>query len=378
MPTVALPGTDSPATTSWVSPGGTFYIYSNVKLPTGRTMANGSKNILVQTLNLYVAGRSGSVSIRPYFGNNPRGSSTSYGAQSTPSKKSMAVGVHASGGSNTNYGVHWGGGGVNFRRGGGGSTQSSGSSSWGSSLSGTMTYAEAPAAPTPIGISGATATSLTAKFSGNSDGGSSITGWSLQYSKNSNFSGATTVSSNGTTTVTGLDPDTTYYFRAAGKNAVTTNAGTTGPWSSTFSGKTLASTPGAPGDLELTPLSSTQVKLTWTAPSSDGGSAITGYKVQQSKNSDFSDSTTATLGNVLTWTSGTLDTGTWYFRVRAVNANGDGTWSSSKSNTVTRTGYPTVILGGSEVQKPGKVYLGGTWAVKPVKTYKGGQWITLL
>lgn len=374
MPTISLPGTDSPATTSWVSPGGTFYIYSWVTLPLGRAMANGSRNIYVQNLKLYVAGRSGSVSIRPYFAGGARGSYVSYAAQGTPSKKTLTVNTHVNGGVSTNYGVYWGGGGVNFRRGGptSGQTESSGSSSWDTSLSGTMTYAEAPPAPTPTGVDQATPTSLRARFTSAGDGGTSITGWSLQYSKNSNFSGATTVNSTGTTVVTGLEPDTTYYFRAAGKNAVTNNAGTTGPWSTTFSGKTLESTPGAP-TLTLTALSSTQVKLDWAAPTVTGGSPITGYDISQDGDvvASVSDST-------LTWTSGVLDTGEHKFRVRAKNANGEGTWSEEKSTTVTRTGQPKVYLSGTAVRKPMKVYLGEDWQPKPVKVFTGGQWLTLL
>lgn len=375
MPTLTLPGTDSPATTSYVSPGGSFYIYSNVTVPQGRAMANGSKNIRTLSLSLYVAGRSGTVSIRPWFG-GARGSYVGYGAQSTPSKKTMAVNVQTVGGGTHQYGIYWGGGGVNFRRGGSGSTQSSGSSSWGSSLSGTLQWAQAPAAPTPIGIDAATPTSLRAKFSGNDDGGSGITGWVLQYSENSNFSGAKSVTSGGTSTISGLKSNTTYYFRAAGKNAVTDQEGTTGPWSTTFSGKTLASTPGPP-TLSKTAVGATQTKLNWTTPS-NGGSAITGYQVQYSKNSNFSGATTVNLGLVLTWTSPVLDTGNWYFRVLAKNANGNGTWSNVVTSQVTRTGYPKVLLDDAFVGKPMKVYLSGDWAIKPVKVYKDGQWVTLL
>jgi len=375
MPTLTLPGTDSPATTSYISPGGSFYIYSNVTVPQGRAMANGSRNIRTVSLSLYVAGRSGTVNIRPYFA-GARGSYTGYGAQGTPTKKTMSVNVQTAGGGTFPYGIYWGGGGVNFRRGGGGSTESSGSSSWGSSLSGTLQWAQAPEAPTPIGVDSATSSSLRARFSANDNGGMTTTGWVLRYSKSSNMSGAKTVASSGTTTVTGLDPDTTYYFQAAGRNPVTDYEDTTGPWSTTFSGKTLSATPGPP-KLSRTAIGATQTKLTWTAPNS-GGSSITGYRVQYSKNSNFSGATNVDLGNVLTWTSPVLDTGNWYFRVLAKNANGNGTWSNVVTSNITRTGYPKVQLSGDFVGKPVKVYLSGNWAIKPMKVYQGGQWVTLL
>lgn len=380
MPTVALTGTDSPSTTSYVTPGVSFYIYSMFQVPLGRAMANGSRNIYVISLNLYVAGRSGTTSVRAYFAGSPRGSYFNAGAQATPSKKILSVGSQANGGGTFQYGCYWAGGqgGLNFRRGGSGSTQSSGSSSWGSSLSGTMSYAEAPPAPSPIGADQATATSLRARFSNAGDGGSKITGWVLQYSKNSNMSGAKTVTSTGSSTITGLTPNTTYYFRAAGKNIVTDNAGTNGPWSSVFSGKTLASTPTAPRNLKRANSGASASKLTWQAPSNNGGSSVTGYQVQYANNQSFTSPTTSSVGNVLTWTSPSLGIGTWYFRVRAVNANGNGTWSNVVSNTVTRSGHPKVRDEDSFVKKPAKVYLNGSWVIKPVKVRKGKEWITLL
>lgn len=304
MPIQTLPGTDSPSTTSYISPGSSFYLYSSVTLPLGRAMANGSRNIYVISLGLYVAGRSGTTSIRAYFANAARGSYLSCGAQGTPSKKTLSVGLQAVGGGTFTYGCYWTGGqgGVNFRRGGGGSTQSSGSSTWGSSLSGTLSYAEAPPAPSVLGVDQATATSLRVRFNSTGDGGAAITGWIIRYSKNSNMSGAKTVSSSGTTTITGLEPNTTYYFQCAGKNIVTDNAGTTGPYTTTFNGMTSMSVPTAPQNVTREDSGASASKLTWQTPSNDGGSAITGYKVRYSASSGFTDATVVSLGMVLTWT----------------------------------------------------------------------------
>lgn len=384
MPTVTLPGTDSPSITSYSTPGSAYYVYSQVTLPLGRQMANGSRNIYVQSLNLYVAGRSGTTRARAYFASAARGSYGSYAAQSTPSKKALSVGLQAAGGSTQRYGCYTPGseGGLNFRRGGSGSTTASSGTTWGSSLSGTLTYAEAPPAPTPLGVDQPTPTTLRVRFSSNGNGGSGVTGWSVQFSTSSSFpSGSSTktvTTSSGTVVVTGLAPDTTYYFRVAGRNIVTDNAGTTGPRSSTFSGKTSASTPGAPRNLTHASAGPTATKLTWQAPASNGGSAITGYQVQYADNASFTGATTTSVGNVLTWTSPSLGTGTHYLRVRAVNANGNGTWSGAVSTTVTRSGYFTVRAGDEWSQKPVKVYSGGTWVMKPVKHYRDGEWVTPL
>ncbi len=79
-------------------------------------------------------------------------------------------------------------------------------------------------------------TSILCKFSGTTDGGSTITGWQLQVATNTAFTtDVVTLSSGGSTTVTGLKPGVMYYFRARGGN----NVGW-GAWSATASAKTRA------------------------------------------------------------------------------------------------------------------------------------------
>lgn len=253
---------------------------------------------------------------------------------------------------------------------------------WSESMVIQVTYAEVPPAPdTSLGLDQITDSSMRFRFNSTGDGGSAITGWKVQYSKSSNFSsGVTTIDSNGTSTISNLDPDTTYYFRAAGRNAVSdgNGSGHYGPWGTTRSAKTLSGAPGTPGNTELEVLSPTNVKLTWDTPSSTGGSPITGYHVQYSQNADFSGATTATLGVVNEWSSPNLATGTWYFRVRAFNSNGNGSWGSSVSNTVTRSGFIKTLVGGIQVGKPVKAYIGGSFVQKPMKMYSNGEWITLI
>lgn len=85
-----------------------------------------------------------------------------------------------------------------------------------------------------LGLDEVTTNSVRMRFSGTTDGGSAITGWEIQYAKNSAFTDTPkTVASNGLSTITGLIPGTTYYFRARGKNGVGY-----GPYSSTISTKT--------------------------------------------------------------------------------------------------------------------------------------------
>ncbi|NBV51266.1 fibronectin type III domain-containing protein [bacterium] len=77
-----------------------------------------------------------------------------------------------------------------------------------------------------------------------------------------------------------------------------------------------------------------QVDLTWTAPASNGGSAITDYVIEYSSNSGtswttFADGTSTTASATVTG----LTNGTAYiFRVSAVNAAGTGAASSNSAS----------------------------------------------
>jgi hypothetical protein len=77
-----------------------------------------------------------------------------------------------------------------------------------------------------------------------------------------------------------------------------------------------------------------EVSLAWTAPSYNGGSAITDYSVQYSTNSG-STWTTVTRGATTTASHvvGNLTNGTAYvFRVAGINANGIGTYTAASSS----------------------------------------------
>ena len=79
------------------------------------------------------------------------------------------------------------------------------------------------------------------------------------------------------------------------------------------------------------------VVLTWTAPF-NGGSAITGYKIYQSTVSG-SETLLATLGSVTSYTNTGLTNGvTYYYKVSAVNAKGEGVQSAEVS------AVPTTIV----------------------------------
>ena len=106
--------------------------------------------------------------------------------------------------------------------------------------------------------------------------------------------------------------------------------------------------PGVPHSLGGT-AGDTQVELSWTAPASDGGSALTGYRVESSTNSGSSWSTVmADTGSASTsYTVTSLANGTEVdFRVSAINVVGTGSASSSATATPRATpGKPTALAG---------------------------------
>ena len=134
--------------------------------------------------------------------------------------------------------------------------------------------------------------------------------------------------------VTGLAAGASWVFRV---RAV--NAGGPGPWSLPSAPVRVAlapSVPGAPSGLVGTAAASSVV-LSWTAPTDDGGSPITGYRVQVYEGASGTPSGTPLdspgTGRTLTVTG--LTNGTTYrFDVAAVNAVGTGP-ASAKSAPVT-------------------------------------------
>ena len=168
-----------------------------------------------------------------------------------------------------------------------------------------------------------------------SNGGSPITDYVIQRSVNgTNWLVVDDgVSTKTTITVGNLINGTSYRFRVAAQNATDL-----GPSSGTVAA-TPRWKPTAPTSLKVavapTPgVGSRQVRLSWSPPTSNGGSAISDYVIQRSVNGTnwsvvkdgVSTSRTAIVSGLTNGTS-------YRFRVAAKNPVGLGTWTTSARAT---------------------------------------------
>ena len=109
-----------------------------------------------------------------------------------------------------------------------------------------------------------------------------------------------------------------------------------------------AGRPGAPLGLSATAASRTQINLSWTAPASSGGSAITGYKIEVSSDAgtNWRDLVANTGSTITTYTHAGLTAGTTrHYRVSAINSAGAGSPSNIASATTSSAGAPGAPTG---------------------------------
>jgi titin len=168
-----------------------------------------------------------------------------------------------------------------------------------------------------------------------SDGGAPITDYVVQYATNVN--GPFTTFSDGTSSltsavVTGLTNGTSYVFRVASVNAAGTGA------TSSLASATPLAAPSAPNLTGLT-AGSLFLQASFTAPSSTGGSAISGYQYQLDGGEWRNVAGTTSPLTIPGLTNGR----TYSVAIRAVNAVGGG--AASNVRTGTPFGLPSGIKG---------------------------------
>ena len=217
-----------------------------------------------------------------------------------------------------------------------------------SNVAGTTTGTSVPGAPTALTATASGTARINLSWTAPArDGGTSITGYRIEESPDgtSSWTDLVTDTTNTRTTYShaGLSGGTTRHYRVS---AINSNGA--GAPSSVDSATTGTSVPGAPTALSARASGTTQVDLSWTAPASDGGSPVTGYRIEESPNGRSSWTVlVATTGSPATTYSRTgLPSGaTRHYRVSAVNTNGAGAPSNTASTTTGTTvpGAPTSL-----------------------------------
>jgi alpha-tubulin suppressor-like RCC1 family protein len=204
-----------------------------------------------------------------------------------------------------------------------------------STLSPTYTPRSEPSQPTGVSAvagNGQATVSWTAPVS---NGGAAITGYAVvPYIGAAAQSPVGFASTATTQVVTGLTNGTTYTFRVRAQNAA--GFGSSSDPSAPVTPQGPITVPGTPTGVTGT-AGDGQVSLSWSAPASNGGSAITGYVVTPSI--DGVAQAPVTFSSVLTNQVVTgLANGTAYtFRVAAKNAAGTGA-ASAPSDAITPVG----------------------------------------
>lgn len=173
--------------------------------------------------------------------------------------------------------------------------------------------------PTPGNVS------VSLSWSAPSTGGSAITGYKIERSTdNATWTSVIASTTTNPYNVTSLTNGMLYYFRISAINALGT--GTASASVST----TPRTIPGQPTGVSASVTSATSVNVSFTAPASNGGNAITNYIVTPYIGATAQ---ATTSGNSSPISVTGLTTGQAYtFKVHAVNAAGNGTLSAATSS----------------------------------------------
>jgi hypothetical protein len=201
----------------------------------------------------------------------------------------------------------------------------------------------APAAPTNLVGNSASTSQINLSWQDNSN---NEDGFKIELCQNSTCNSSvqigTTPANRSTFAVTGLSPNTTYYYRVRSyKN--TNNSGYSNITAVTTLGN--ISGPSAPSNLAGIAVSTSQINLTWA----DNANNENGFKIERCQGSatctNFAPLTTV-AANVTAYSDSGLLPGTIYrYQIRATNGNGDSVNSNIATVTTLIPGTPPAAPG---------------------------------
>ncbi len=209
-----------------------------------------------------------------------------------------------------------------------------------SSTSVTTEAIMAPDAPTAVSVTPSGRTILIVSWTAPSDnGGEAITGYKIDVSTDGGTNYNPLVTNTRSTQTThihrGLSAGVTRHYQISAINSVNTGAASTAGMGTTVDGSTNT-VPSDPTSLTATASGRTLIVLTWTAPSNNGGSAVSGYKIEWSADgtSNWADLEDDTESTATTFIDRGLSAGsTRHYRVSAINTTNTGTASIPASAT---------------------------------------------
>jgi predicted phage tail protein len=242
------------------------------------------------------------------------------------------------------------------------------------------TAATAPDAPTGLAAAAGDGSASLTWTAPASDGGSTITGYNVYIGTSAGGESATPVNASPlpadatSIVVPGLTNGTQYFFVVKAINAIGESAASNEA-DATPSG-TSATVPGAPTNFTAFDCRA-NVRVTWVAPTADGGSPITGYNIYVGTTPGGETSTpvnTMPLGaDVRSFTVRNLAVGTqYYFTVKAINAIGE----SAASNEGSATRRPSPSAPDAPRKLEADAVPGGVTLIWVAPAYDGGSAIT--
>ena len=205
-----------------------------------------------------------------------------------------------------------------------------------SSTADATTGTTVPGAPDSLTATASGSTTIDLSWSApDTTGGSAVTGYRIEVSPDGTTNWTELVADTAATAYahTGLAAGTTRHYRVS---AINTNG--TGLPSSTADATTGTTVPGAPDSLTATASGSTTIDLSWSAPDTTGGSAVTGYRIEVSPDgtTNWTELVADTAATAYAHTGLAAGT-TRHYRVSAINTNGTGLPSSTADATTGTT-----------------------------------------